>query len=241
MKLIAHPVGTACPIRPAPLARDWMDEGGGNHPYRCLPLNIANCYGWEVLCPSTFAAVWHGGQDATSVQVRFASGHAYASSHFGYGTVTFHTGYIFRTPPGYDLMVQGPINRPKDVIAPLCGIVETDWVPFSFTMNWRFTRPGTLVKFEEGEPFCHIFPVKRGELEAFEPEVRALDSDPDFEKQYRAWSESRSQFNRDKHRPGSEAGEAIWQRYYQRGLDADGRPLIGDHRTRLRLKPFEKR
>ena len=40
-------------------------------------------------------------------------------------------------------MVQGPINRPKDGIAALPGIIETDWSPYSFTMNWMFTRPGT--------------------------------------------------------------------------------------------------
>ena len=62
-------------------------------------------------------------------------------------------------------MVQGPINRPKDGIAALSGIIETDWSPYSFTMNWMFTRPGTPVRFEKGEPYCHIFPVSCGALE----------------------------------------------------------------------------
>ncbi|MGK6315772.1 DUF6065 family protein [Neorhizobium sp. DT-125] len=33
---------------------------------------------------------------------------------------------LFRTEPGYDLYVTGPINRPKEAIAPLIGVVETD-------------------------------------------------------------------------------------------------------------------
>ena len=36
---------------------------------------------------------------------------------------------------------------------PLVGLIETDWLPFPFTMNWVFTRPGR-VRLEKGEPFC---------------------------------------------------------------------------------------
>ena len=52
-----------------------------------------------------------------------------AVSHFGHGILTFHMPCLFRTEPGVDLMVQGPINRPKDAIAPLSGIIETDGRP----------------------------------------------------------------------------------------------------------------
>ena len=60
-----------------------------------------------------------------------------------------------------------PINRPKDAIAALTGLIETDWSPYSFTMNWQFARTHTAVRFiEKGEPFCHLMPVRRGEIEA---------------------------------------------------------------------------
>jgi hypothetical protein len=243
MKLIAYVTDGRPPaIRPAPVERDWMNLTSNRHPYRCLPLNIANCHGWELLCPSAFAAVWHGGMDTDAVKVRSAGDTAApANSHFGQAVLTFHTSCLFRTEPGYDLMVQGPVNRPKDGIAPLTGIVETDWVPFTFTMNWLFTRPGVLVRFEEAEPFCHIFPVKRGEIETVEPETRMLADDPELEQQYRAWTASRSQFNKDLKRPGSDAKAAGWQKRYQRGLDAEDRPVAELHRTRIKLKPFVAR
>jgi hypothetical protein len=88
----------------------------------------------------------------------------------------------------------GPINRPKDGILALTGIVETDWSPYSFTMNWRFTRPGTQVRFEKGEPFCHLLPVRRGELEAFEPDLRSLSDNPGLEREHKAWIASRRNF-----------------------------------------------
>jgi hypothetical protein len=66
------------------------------------------------------------------------------SGHFGCGVLTFRVSYLFRTPPGVNLWVKGPPNQPQDGIAPLEGIIETDWSPSTFTMNWKFTRPGRV-------------------------------------------------------------------------------------------------
>ena len=80
---------------------------------------------------------------------------------------------LFRTEPGYDLMVQGPDQPAQGWIAPLTGIIETDWAPYTFTMNWMFTRPGQVVRFEAGEPFCHFFPVQARRDRGFPRESRA--------------------------------------------------------------------
>lgn len=224
----------------APFERPWMDATTQRYAYRCLPLGIANAHGWELLSPSGFLAGWRGGDELDAVSlIPDDSTAAHAMSHFGHGILTFHVPAIFRTEPGYDLMVQGPINRPKDGISPLTGIVETDWAPFTFTMNWKFTRPGAAVRFEKGEPFCHIFPIKRGELERFEPEMRSLSDDPELKAQYEAWSASRASFNTDLKTPGSSAETQKWQKHYYRGTDLAGQPTAADdHRTRVRLKPF---
>jgi Family of unknown function (DUF6065) len=44
-------------------------------------------------------------------------------------------------------------------------------------MNWKFTRPNKPVAFGENEPFCTVFPIKRGLIESVVPEFRELDSD----------------------------------------------------------------
>jgi hypothetical protein len=153
--------------------------------------------------------------------------------------LTFHIPCLFRTDPGWDLMAQGPINRPKDGIAALSGIIETDWAPYTFTMNWIFTQPEVDVNFEKGEPFCHIFPVQRGLLAAVEPEIKQLSSEPELERQYQAWNESRKNFNAALQQPGSSAQAERWQKMYYRGLSPDGTPAgIEEHITRLRLRPF---
>jgi hypothetical protein len=243
MKLIAYEIaGHSVDIRPAPLERAWMDATDLRYAYRCLPLNIANGHGWEVLCPAGFKATWNGdaGLDAIEIKAEAGSG-APAISHFGAGILTFHLSCLLRTEPGYDLMVQGPVNRPKDAIAPLQGIVEADWAPYTFTMNWLFTQPEIEVEFEKGEPFCHFFPVRRGEIETFEPEIRPLSSDADLEAAYQNWRASRSAFNRDLKQHGSQARAERWQKHYYRGRSSEGEPLAPEgHRTRMRVKAFAK-
>jgi hypothetical protein len=241
MKLIAYMIdGHRMNIRPAPVERDWMDATGERFAYRCLPLNIANAHGWEILSPSGFSAVWNGSDDLAAINIQFDDGNAQrvAISHFGHGTLTFHISCLFRTEPGWDLMAQGPINRPKDGIAPLSGIIETDWAPYTFTMNWLFTQPEVDVRFEKDEPFCHIFPVQRGLLASIEPEIKEISSEPELERQYRTWNESRLKFNKELQQPDSPAQAERWQKMYYRGLFPDARPAVEDHIARLRLRPF---
>jgi hypothetical protein len=242
MQIVAYVIdGHEVDLRPAPVDRDWMDATGERFAYRCLPLNIANAHGWEIACTSGFTAHWNGRSGTDAIEVRADPGTvAPALSHFGHGVLTFHVPCILRTPPGYDLMVQGPINRPRDGLAPLSGIVEADWAPYSFTMNWVFTHADVMVRFEKGEPFCHLFPVRRGEVEAMEPVLRSLSDDPDLKAQHEAWAQGRDSFNRALREPGSAARSAGWQKQYYRGLDPQGRPGAEDHRTRVRLRPFRR-
>ena len=37
-----------------------------------------------------------------------------AESLFGHGILTWTLPYLFRTPPGYNLLARGPANWPKD-------------------------------------------------------------------------------------------------------------------------------
>ena len=244
LKLIAYAIeGHAIDIRPAPVERDWMDRTNQRFAYRCLPLDIANTYGWEILCPSGFLAVWNGDDDLSAVSiVSDSEAPAPAVSHFGHGVLTFHLPCLFRTEPGFDLMAQGPINRPKDAVAPLSGVIETDWSPYSFTMNWLFTRAGTPIRFEEGEPYCHILPIRRGDIDLVTPEIRSLASNPELKAQYEAWTESRKRFNAELLRPGSDAEAEKWQKTYYRGVvPGSDQDVRRDHRTRLRLRDFDEK
>ena len=166
MKLTAYVLdGHNVDIRPAPVDRAWMDNTGQRYAYRCLPLSIANTHGWEILCASGFSAIWNGGGGLDAIAVTPDPGCAPpAISHFGSGVLTFHVPCLFRTEPGVNLWVGGPINRFKDAIQPLTGVVETDWSPFTFTMNWKVTRPGQAIIFERDEPMCNVFQIGRAHV-----------------------------------------------------------------------------
>jgi len=241
MKLTAYVLdGHTLQVRPAPRERDWMDATDQHYAYRCLPLAIANSHGWELLCQAGFFAEWSGGNGLDDVRVWPDPGtHAPAVSHFGYGVLTFHVPCLFRTEEGIDLMVGGPLNRPKDGIAGLTGIVETDWSPYTFTMNWRFTRPGR-VRFDAGEPFCHLFPLQRRLIEQCEPGWRPLSEDPRAERLHQQWTQSRSQFLQELSVTDSAAARERWQRGYFRGVTGDSETPVPGHRAKLRLPTFER-
>jgi hypothetical protein len=227
-------------IRPASPKREWMDATTERFAYRCLPLAIANAHGWEVLSPCGFEARWNGGPMVEDVEVRIDPG---AGSHvplslFGRGTVTFHVEGILRTPPGWNLWVGGSPNSAKDGIAPLGGVIETDWSPYTFTMNWRFTRANHWIRFEENEPFCFFFPVERDLIERVRPSIRSLDEVPELKESFQTWSASRDAFQKwvAETRPTAPADK--WQKLYYRGLCPNGEEGAADHRAKLRTPAF---
>jgi hypothetical protein len=231
-------------IRPAEPTREWMTATPEAFAYRCLPLNIANAHGWEVLCPCAFEARWSGGTGIDQVDIKLATRtkpEFAPVSLFGQGILTFHIAGLFRTPPGWNLWVGGSPNRPKESMYPLTGVVETDWAPFTFTMNWRFTRAYRWVRFVEGEPICFFFPVQRGYLEEFQPNFVPMESDPEVLKQFKAWSKSRDEFHARVEREVPQANTEKWQKNYYRGVDATGRPGAASHQRKLRLAPFAPR
>jgi hypothetical protein len=237
-----HP-GWAPLIRPAPSTRSWMDATPEAFAYRCLPLNIANAHGWEVLCPCAFDAIWDGGTGTDAVTIRLSPGadaQRAPVSLFGQGVITFHIEAIFRTPPGWNLWVGGSPNRGKDALAPLTAVVETDWSPFTFTMNWRFTRPGQAVHFDRMEPICFFFPVQRAAVEAFAPAFAPLGADPATEARFRAWSAARDAFQAQVKRDPPKAPADRWQKHYYQGVDVGGEALATDHRAKLRLRTFDR-
>lgn len=231
-KLIAYQIlpEISSPLRPAVRDKSWMDETDGRFAYRCLPLAIANQYGWELLSTHRLRVTWDGSpeQDGMHIKVLGGEGEHRCGSHFGSGVLTFFMPFLFQTPPNWNLMVRGPMNSAKDGIAALDAIVETDWSHSTFTMNWRFTRPCT-VEFAIGEPICLFFPIQRRVMETFEPEVRMLDSNPDLNANYLAWANSRTEFISDLHEGAPEAHKQGWQKdYTQSAID-----------KKLRLCPFK--
>ncbi len=229
---------TSPELIPARPERNWMDMTSDRYAYRCIPLSMANASGWELILPFSFEAVWYGGDEMAAIQFRSAdqlrTSHL-VSSHFGHGVITFHTGWLFQTSPGWAVWTRGAPNNVKDGIVPLDGLVETDWLPFPFTMNWRFTRPG-VVKFEAGEPFCFITLAPHGQMDEVQPKLATLDDNPELKAAYDAWGASRADFSARLAAREENAVAEKWQRTYVQGRGGieGGAPTY--HLSRRRLK-----
>ena len=244
MELECYPMSdTPCDMVPGRQSRDWMDSFASRHPYRCLPLNMANTTGWEILCPIGFTAEWNGGPTQADIVITpdrpTPNLHHIVTSHFTRGVLTLHPQYLFRTPPGWGILCSGAPNHIKDGIQALVGLIETDWLPFPFTMNWLMTRPG-MISFKKGEPFCFIQVVEHKKQDTIQPVIKSLESDPDFKNQFDAWAKQRNEFNESLVRRDPDAVKEAWQKFYFKGEKPDptGQVVekVEDHINRRRLK-----
>jgi hypothetical protein len=188
---------------------------------------IANQSGWELRNPSAFTATWMGQANDVDVKItpdRRDTGQYLPLSHFGNGILTWKLPLLFRTPPGYNLLVRGPANYPKDAVCPLEGIVETDWASASFSMSWKLTRKLMPVRFE---------------VEEFAPELRLIESDEDLQRQHEFFLRSRDAEKQMEQLARVAAGERVeWQGDYTRGTHTDGEAGAPDHQTRRHLRSF---
>ncbi|WP_406695052.1 DUF6065 family protein [Singulisphaera sp. Ch08] len=229
------------PIKTAPVGRDWMDASERRYAYRCLPLTIANQAGWVIACPATFVVTWDGRNTREGLRIDFEPSteprDSRVLSHFGSGILTIAIPYLFRTPEGINLWTKGPCNQFKDGAHPLEGIIETDWLPATFTMNWKLTRPDLPVRFERGEAICMVVPVARGLAESLEPRQLPVQANPELHQQVFDWARSRADFNAALNVPDSEEARRGWQKEYTLGVMATG-VRATEHQTSLRLKEF---
>jgi hypothetical protein len=230
----------ALPLVPAGAQRGWMSATPDRFAYRCLPLVVANQSGWFILSDRGLEIWWDGGPGPASIQIRDLSSkdkRNCPSSHFGGGVVTWSIPYVFRTPPGYDLIVRGPTNWCKDGISPLDGVVETDWSAAPFTINWKVTRPNWPLRFEEGEPIAMILPAQRGCLSSIQPCIRPINEAPELSRLYRLWKDHRDRSLRHNSAVRG-AYRKSWDRHYWRGVSVGNTEIAAEHRVGLQLRQF---
>jgi hypothetical protein len=212
--------------------RAWMDAIPDRTAYRCLPMLIANQAGWTVASRGRLRATWNGGPLPSDLRVDTEDCPEAPLSHFGYGILTWRIPYLFRTPRGWNLLMRGPANSPKDGASSLEGVIEADWAVQPAFHSWQLTRPRLSVVWEDGEVICMIVPQRRGELEAFRPRTESILDHPGVRAEYEIFSEGRTAFN-------SNRGERKWERHYFHGRSPGAAAApAGAHQTKLRLQPF---
>jgi hypothetical protein len=220
-------------IVPLHRKREWMNLTQDSYAYQCMPLNIANDYGWAVLSPTQFTATWNGKEDLDAIKINYAEeGFSFAHSHFGHGVLTISVDFVLRTPPKVSTYIRGIPNEIIDGLQPLDAIVETDWLPFTFTYNYKFLKPCT-VRFEKNEPLFSFFPIKRGDIESYSMSSEKIEKDSKFYEEYEKYAASRQNYLDNMNNP--EIAKST-QRYYMNAKDPDGNNYeVVDHIKRVQV------
>jgi hypothetical protein len=154
--------------------RDWFTP----HFYKCLPLSIANMQGLAFSSPFSFEIFWNGENTIDSISFNIYNdseirnfekmSHVSLSSEFGHGIFTMHFPLILKTPPNVNLMTIAPPNYPLPGISPMSGVIESDNLSFTFTLNFKIDLPNTLIKIEKNYPLMGIIPIPRYYCDSFE-------------------------------------------------------------------------
>ena len=152
--------------------RDWFTP----HFYKCLPLSIGNMQGFVFSLPYTFSVFWNGGNSKDDVIVEFYEdfekykgiNFIYPTSEFGNGIFTIHFPVTLKTPPGVILMTIAPPNFPLVGLSPMTGVVESDNIRFTFTLNIKIDLPNTKILIEPNLPIVGLIPIPRYFCDSFE-------------------------------------------------------------------------
>lgn len=170
--------------------RDWFTP----HFYRCLPLTIANSYGFIIKTEFDFGFQWNGGEDIKDVSLYFNKSpqemnNLYPSivSHFGSGIITVSMPFSIRTPPEVNIMTINPPNYIIPNITVMSGVVETDNLRRDFTFNLKIQTPNVMTFIDAGTPIAAFIPVPRYFSDSFEiVEAKNLFSQDLIEEEFKA-------------------------------------------------------
>jgi hypothetical protein len=154
--------------------REWFTANF----YRCLPLSIGNMQGFAFSVPFTFTVVWDGndGEDAIKIfaendsDAPYDMNHVHLKSEFGHGIFTAHFPVVLKTPPGVNLMTIAAPNFPLPGISPMTGVIETDNLKFTFTLNFKIDLINSPITVKKNYPIMGILPIPRYFCDSFKLE-----------------------------------------------------------------------
>lgn len=218
--------------------REWFTDNF----YRCLPLTIANQYGFVVKAAFDFTLRWDGKNDS-EVYIKYGENSKHFKNNvsrvqiqqllgnFQHGIMSIVNFWTFRTPPGINLMtIQPPnmINNPDLFV--MSGVVETDNLRSMFTFNLKVLTPNKDIVIKKGDPLTAFIPIPRYFVENFEIDIaeKYFDQetmDSEYEQMELFWWE-RQVLDPVTKKYGS------GRRYYQ-GIHHDG-SKFADHQKKIR-------
>jgi hypothetical protein len=198
--------------------REWMDNTYNKHAYQCLPMTVANVYGWEIVMEEDLVVQWDGGNTPPVILSGeiTSSGRVQAISSI-IGMISINMGWVINTEDGYNTWVTGSPNYFVDGATPLTATLPSYWWPDESQMNWKITKIGEPVTFAAGTPFCFFNIYDNSILENTEIVTSNLWDDKEL-------MESRVRYGELKTKNRYE-NPWTWTKGIRTGIDADGNKI----------------
>jgi hypothetical protein len=210
------------------LKRDWFHK----HAYWCLPLVIANQYGYGIKSLSTFEVEWNGGDNPEDLTITFLDDtktkNQHVNSWFGMGVLTIQNRFVLQTPKGINLMTMNPQNYYTDGLTNLNGVIETDNLKRDFTFNLRVTRPNFKIRVNKGDIISGFIPIPRYFVDGFNIVSGREVADEEYIKHI---EQAGKDFTAERTGPDLEKPGTNGRRYFN-GEDVYGCPYL-DHQKRI--------
>jgi hypothetical protein len=210
-----------------PLNLDHKREWFSAHFYKCLPLSIGNMQGFVFSLPYGFDVLWKGGASPEDLHISYHKdaeqyenlNFIHPSSEFGHGILTIHYPINLKTPPNTNLMTISAPNFPLPGMSPMTGVVESDNLRFSFTLNLKIDIPNTPIRVLPNYPLVGIIPIPRYFCDSFELknaydifEKEVVDEETKVSREH---SDIRAEAN-------ANIDSTLPDRLYYRGMDVRG-------------------
>ena len=131
--------------------------------------------GFVFSLPYGFDVFWNGNNDINAIKINFHEdsnkyhgiNFIYPSSEFGHGILTIHFPLLLKTPPGVNLMTIAPPNFPVPGLSPMTGVIESDNLRFSFTLNIKIDLINTKITIQPNTALVGLLPIPRYFCDSF--------------------------------------------------------------------------
>jgi hypothetical protein len=142
---------------PASRYRRWWEEDTKtkNHAKFCLPMVMANSYGFYLLSPADISIKWSGkNEDNAEVATFNNSTHGVVDNHSAHGSFTIQAKFIPRTPSNVFTLIK-PLPNVKMPFTVLEGLMETWWLVADFGIVCLVNEPGEF-HIPKGSPIAQM-------------------------------------------------------------------------------------
>ena len=142
--------------------RDWFSITAFSF---CLPLTIANQYGFVVKSNWDAEIFWDGNiENQPEIKSEGWQNHDSIQpllGDFANGIITLENKFIVRTPRDTNLMIMQPPNYFIPGLHTMSAVVESDNLRRNFTFNVKVTEPNKIINIKKGDWLAAFIPIPR--------------------------------------------------------------------------------